>query len=76
MEPRANQASGSGDRVDCISNHMRAGALIADPMSADGKAQRPDYQRQVHHAILERAAIVLHGAVGENRGCQDTCRAI
>ena len=76
VEARAQQAGECACTIDCLPRAMCHRSLVCGAMSADAQGQRRDEQRNEHHRIVERAAVVFDGAVQQNRRRKHACRTI
>src|SRR6185437_13218743 len=67
METQARNAGRRGERVDRVPHGMTGGTPVHRAVDATGERERRRYERRVHRAIVEGAAIVLDGTVRQYR---------
>ncbi len=66
MKAQACEAGGGCRAIDNIAPHVLSRARIAKAKETRAERRGGGNQRRVHGAILERAAVVLDGAIGED----------
>jgi len=76
MKAKTSESGCRGRTVNCIARDVFARPRIGDAEQAAAKRQRRNRKRDIHRAIVKRAAIVLDRAVGKNRERQHRGAAI